>query len=202
MTNTADRDRERNNPLIPGVSADAPAVDAWFLRKVLPLEAELLGYFRRHWRNESDVRDLVQDVYVRVYTHFAAARKHEFPHNSRAFVFTAARNLLINKVRDQQVIPIETVADLESLADASDQPGPDRAVAARDELRHLQRALDRLPPRCREAVLLRQVEGLSRKEIAARMGISDATVREYLATGLFALSNLFFGEQGEKGRPA
>ncbi len=138
-----------------------------------------------------------------VSTHNFRSRKgHDFPRKVRPFVFTVARNLLINKFRDQQVIPIETVGDLETLAAASDEPGPDRSVAARDELRRLQRALDQLSPRCREAVVLRQVEGLTRKEIAARMGISDATVREHLAQGLFTLSDIFFGESADNGRIA
>ena len=193
MTDKPEADRERHAFVLGGAMR---AVDAWFLREVLPLEAELVGYFRRNWRNESDAKDFVQEVYVRVYTHFADAAESEFPLKARPFVFTAARNLLINKFRDQQVVPIETVGDLESLAVVSEQPGPERGVTGRDELRRLQRALDRLPPRCREAVVLRQVEGLSRKEIAARMGISDATVREYLAIGLFTLSDIFFGEDG------
>jgi len=180
------------------VSVESSAADAWFLREVLPLEGELSGYFRRNWRNESDVRDLVQEVYVRVYAHASAAP--ELPQRTRAFVFTTARNLLLNKSRDAQVVPLEMVGDVEGLAAATDQPGPDRTVIGRDELRRLQTALDQLAPRCREAILLRQLEGLSRKEIAHRMGISETTVKDYLAVGLFALSDIFFGTSGNGGR--
>ncbi len=182
------------------VNVDLSAVDTWFLREVLPLEGELSGYFRRNWRNESDVRDLVQEVYVRVYAHASAGPDIELPQKTRAFVFTTARNLLLNKSRDSQVVPLEMVGDVEGLAAASDQPGPDRAVIGRDELRRLQLALDQLAPRCREAILLRQLEGLSRKEIALRMGISETTVKDYLAVGLFALSDIFFGTSGNGGR--
>jgi len=58
-------------------------------------------------------------------------------------------------------------------------PGPNHSVAAREELRLLQSALDRLPPQCREAVVMRKIDGLSRKEIAARMGIAEITVRRH-----------------------
>ncbi len=180
------------------VSVESSAVDAWFLREVLPLEGELSGYFRRNWRNESDVRDLIQEVYVRVYAHAGAAS--ELPQKTRAFVFTTARNLLLNKSRDAQVVPLEMVGDVEGLAAASDQPGPDRAVIGRDELRRLQTALDQLAPRCREAILLRQLEGLSRKEIALRMGIGETTVKDYLAVGLFVLSDIFFGTSSNGGK--
>ena len=114
-------------------SSGAPAVDAWFVREVLPLEMELVGYFRRNWRNQSDVRDLVQDVYVRVYAHLSELSGLEFPQKPRAFVFTTARNTLINRFRDLRVVPIETVGDLETLTVKSDQPGPEQTVMARDE---------------------------------------------------------------------
>jgi RNA polymerase sigma-70 factor (ECF subfamily) len=66
-------------------------------------------------------------------------------------------------------------------------------------LRRLQAALDRLPPRCREVVVLRRIEGLSRPEIALRMGISTDTVSEHLAHGMFVLAELLYGEN-ELGR--
>ncbi|HEV2561060.1 MAG TPA: RNA polymerase sigma factor [Rhizomicrobium sp.] len=200
VTDRADQDRETS--FMESASSGAPAVDAWFLREVLPLEMELVGYFRRNWRNQSDVRDLVQDVYVRVYAHLFDVREQDFPQQPRSFVFTVARNTLINKFRDLRVVPIETVGDLEGLTVKSDQPGPERSVMARDELRRLQHALDELSPRCREAFVLRQIEGCSRREIAQRMGLSEATVREYLAIGLFKLSDIFFGEAADNGRSA
>jgi RNA polymerase sigma-70 factor (ECF subfamily) len=75
-----------------------------------------------------------------------------------------------------------------------DEPAPDRQVIARDELKHLQSALDRLTPRCREAVILGRIEGLAGVEIAERMGISQSTVSKHLTDGLAALANLIHGE--------
>jgi len=185
----SNHERGRNGPLRQTL-VSAADVEAWFLREVLPLEASLMGYFKRNWRNESDARDLVQEVYV----HACEAAQQDLPRTARPFVFTIARNLLIDRFRNLAVVPLETVGDVETLTTPSDQPGPDRNVIARDELRRLQSALDKLAPRCREAVLLRQLEGLSRREVAARMGISEETVKEYLATGLFMLSDIFFGQ--------
>ncbi|HEY5239063.1 MAG TPA: sigma-70 family RNA polymerase sigma factor, partial [Rhizomicrobium sp.] len=78
--------------------------------------------------------------------------------------------------------------------------GPDRVLMARDELARLQVTLDRLPPRCREAILLRRIEGLSRREIAARMGISEYTVAEYLTHSMCALADMLYGEPADLGR--
>jgi RNA polymerase sigma-70 factor (ECF subfamily) len=128
----------------------------------------------------------------------AAAK--ERPLDTKSFVFATARNTLIDRVRKEQVVPIEAVADLDALNMAADEPGPERTTLARDELRRVQAALDRLPPRRRQAVYLRQVEGLSRREIAARMGIGEETVKEYLAEGLFDLAELLFSEPTDMRR--
>ncbi len=159
-------------------------VNAWFIREVLPLEAGLMQFLRRCVRDESDAADLRQDVYVRVYE---AALK-QIPNPVRPFVFTTARNLVVDRVRREQVVSIEAVADLEALEIALDEPGPERNVMARQELRRLQAALDHLPPRSRQAMTLRKIEGLSRREIASRMGIAEQTVAEYLASGAYVLA--------------
>ena len=47
--------------------AAAAEVNAWFGREVLPLEAALMEFLQHNWRNQSDVYDFRQEVYVRVY---------------------------------------------------------------------------------------------------------------------------------------
>jgi RNA polymerase sigma-70 factor (ECF subfamily) len=86
------------------------------------------------------------------------------------------------------------VADVEALNAAIETPGPERNIIARDELRRLQAALDRLPPRCREAVVLGRIEGLSGREIAARMGITEQAVSAHLINGVRALVNEVYGD--------
>jgi RNA polymerase sigma-70 factor (ECF subfamily) len=171
-------------------------INGWFVREVLPLEAALMQFLRRSWPNKSDIDDLAQEVYARVYE----AAREKIPQPVKPFVFTIARNLLIDRVRHEQVVPIEAVADLETLGVAVDAPGPDRSVIAQDELRRLQAALEKLPPRCREVVVLGRIEGLSGKEISQRLGIGASTVSEHLATGMNTLADLLFGDEAELGR--
>jgi RNA polymerase sigma factor (sigma-70 family) len=178
-----------------GVLSD---LDAWFVRDVLPLEAALTQFLYHNWRNSSEIPDLRHDIYVRVYE---AAQK-QIPERIKPFLFTIARNLLITRVRDENVVPIEAVADLETLGIAADEPGPDRNVIARDALRRLQAALDRLPKRCREAIVLRKVDGLSIREIAQRMGVAEKTVKRHLTDGVRALANILYAEPTDfRGAP-
>ena len=172
-------------------------VSFWFVRDVLSLEAILMHFLQHNWQNESDIVDLRQEVYLRV---FEAAVQHGLPEHTKRFVLTTARNLLIDRVRREQVVPIDAVADVEAMTVAIDAPGPDRVVMAREELRRLQTALDRLPPRCREAIILAHIEGLSGQEIAQRMSISEATVSRHLSNGIDAFTDMLFGEPVDRTR--
>ncbi len=194
MVETPESNREERSAPFLGAGMGSPEVKAWFLREVLPLESLLMQFLRHNWKEQGDVEDILHDVYIRVYE--TACR--QIPDQTKPFVFTTARNLLISRVRKRQVIPIEAVADLDALGIAMDSPGPDRSAIARDELRRLQQAIDKLPPRLREALILRRVEGLSRGEIALRMNVSEASVSAYLMDGMYALADLLYAAPGEK----
>lgn len=115
-------------------------------------------------------------------------------------MLTTARNLLIDRVRRERVVPIETMADLEVLGAVSNEVGADRALIAHDALAKLQAALDKLPAHCREAILLRKVDGLSRREIAERMGVTERTVNRHIAEGMRALADMLYSEAAELRR--
>lgn len=170
-------------------------VAAWFVREVLPLETILIQFLHHNWQNKSDIADLRQDVYVRI----CEAAQKQLPDHAKRFVLATARNLLIDRVRRAHIVPIEVVADMDALGMALDTPGPERVAIARDELRFLQSALDRLPPRCREVMVLAHVEGLPGREVAARMGITEGMVSVHLAHGIRVLANLLYGDTPSRG---
>lgn len=176
------------------MASDVSRVDAWFVAEVLPLEPVLIRFLRRIWRNENDIRDLCQDVYVEIYQ---AAQK-EIPASARAMSFAIARNVVVERVRREQIVSIEAMADLDVLGIAVDEPGPDRAAMARQDLHRLQTALGQLPDDWRAAVLMRKIDGLSPREIAVRMGVGERTAFRYLSSGLAMLADLFHDDSGGK----
>jgi len=196
MTEASDFNREGSGSRSPCALVSLRDLNAWFVREVLPLEAGLMQYLSRAWPDRAEVEDLCHDVYVRVYE----AARTKVPDPVKPFVFTVARNLLIDRARRSQIVPIEIVSELEKLDIATDQPGPDRSVIAQDELRRLRAAVDRLPPRCREAVILRKIEGFSIAEIAARMGISIKTVDNHLREGADMLADILHNDATDRGR--
>lgn len=190
MTDTRDSHREGTGRLS-GSAMTESEVEAWFVREVLPLESMLMQYLRHNWRDNSGLEDLRQEVYMRV----CEAAYRQIPDRTKAFVFTTARNLLITRGRRENVVPIEAVADLDSLGVPADEPGPDRNLAARDELKHVREAVEQLPPRYREVVQLRRIEGLSRREIAQRLGLAEQTVAEYLTKAMSSLARLLYRDE-------
>jgi RNA polymerase sigma factor (sigma-70 family) len=188
MTDISESDRENAGARRQQMTSREEDVHAWFIREVLPLEAALTRFLQHKGRGQANVADMLQDVYVRV---IDAARK-ELPKTTAAFVFATARNLLVDRVRQEKIVPFEAVENLEALNVAADAPGPDEQVIAREELRRVQAALDQLHPRSREAFIMHHVEGLSRREIAARLGISEITVTWYLNAGVRVLADILY----------
>lgn len=198
MVETPDTGQEDLAPRERSAPVAMPDLDEWFVREVLPLEAALTQFLHHNWRNKSEIPDLRQDIYIKVYQ---AAQK-QLPEKPKAFLFTTARNHLITRIRDESVVPIEAIADPDTLSIAADVPGPDRSAIARDALRRLQSALDKLPPRCRQAVILRKIEGLSVREIAERMGVAEKTVKNHLTEGVRALADCLYADPTDfRGQP-
>ena len=159
-------------------------VDDWFVTEVLPLEGMLERFLRRNWRDENDIADLRQEVYAKVFVSSLSCQ----PDSAQAFVLCTARNLLIDRARRARIVSIETFADMDALELIAEHIPMERHLMARSELRLLQAALEQLPARCREAVELRKIEGLSQREVAQRMGITEDTVERQVSKGVRALA--------------
>jgi RNA polymerase sigma-70 factor (ECF subfamily) len=120
--------------------------------------------------------DLTQEAFVRLQS---SARNHlESP---RGFLFRTAHNLALDHLRRDRRVPIDELDDITtaSLADAG--PSPEEQVAARQELAIMRAIILELPPKCRQVFLLVRLEGLSHRDVAAEMGMSQTMVRKYLA---------------------
>lgn len=154
-------------------------LDVWFKREILPHEAMLVRYLARAWPRRDEVPDLRQEVYARVYAASMVAR----PASPRSFLFTTARHLMVDRVRHDRVVSIEAIGDMDALNLSMDKISVERRINARQELKLLERALDMLPPKCRRVLWLRRVEGLSQKQVAERLGVTEKTVEQHVSKG-------------------
>jgi RNA polymerase sigma-70 factor (ECF subfamily) len=92
------------------------------------------------------------------------------------------------------------MADPESLAPHHDLLETERHINARDQLRRAQEGLNNLPPRCREVVYLRKVEGLTTREAAERLGVGIDAIEQQLTKGMRALTDFMLGGSGRIAR--
>jgi RNA polymerase sigma-70 factor (ECF subfamily) len=91
------------------------------------------------------------------------------------------------------VVSIEAVGDIDALNLSVDEISAEQRVSAREELKLLARALDRLPPQCRRVMWLRRVEGLSQREVAAQLGVSVKAVEQQVSKGSRLLAEYVLG---------
>jgi RNA polymerase sigma factor (sigma-70 family) len=166
-------------------------VEQWFAREILPLEPMLERYLRRSWRDQCEVQDIRQDAYIRVYE--SALR--EKPFNPKHFLFQVARNLMIDRLRRKNVVFFDSFADFEAMDAGEDLPDLERATAARQEISILLAALKDLPARCRDVVTLRKIDGLSQREVAKKMGITEDTVERQVSKGVRLLAKSLYGSR-------
>lgn len=158
------------------------------LETALPRHRDLLqAYFRTRLPCPQDAEDHVQEVYSRV---IAATAPRTGIANWKGFLLRAAANLLTDNFRRDQaraggrLVPLEDGME----AGSDDVATPERVVAARQRLGHVQAALAELDPVCRDAFLLCRVEGLSHRDIAARLGIEVGAVTRHVERALIHLA--------------
>lgn len=161
----------------------------WFAEQLRPHEGMLRAWLRAQFPNAADLDDIVQEAFVRVLrAHEAGEAKIDSP---KAFLFATARNLALMQLRHRQVARTDslTETDISDILDEnSDVPA---AVARSQELEMLTQAIQSLPNRCRQILTLRKIYGLSQKEVAEQLGISEHTVESQGSIGLHKCISYF-----------
>jgi RNA polymerase sigma factor (sigma-70 family) len=152
------------------------------LEAYLKNEVALKRYLRRFVRASEAAEDLAQEAFLRAFA-AEAGLKIETP---KAFLFKVAKNLALNELARQSVAAIEPLGDFEGkeVLEDSNQVAVEDVIDSRERIRLLARAIAALPPQCAKVFILRKMQGLSQKEIAARLNISVRTVENHVALGL------------------
>lgn len=161
-----------------------PAVDeslqAWFKREILCHEELLMRFLARVWPRRDELADIRQETYARVYE---SARKLR-PRMPKAFLFATARHLMADRVRRERIVSISAGRDNDYLQALVDEISPERRVSATEELAKLARALNRLPPKCRQVFWLRRVQDVPQKQLADQLGVTEKAIERQLTTGI------------------
>ena len=141
---------------------------------------ELTRCLFRIVRCEQAAADLTQETYMRL-VNLTQTTSVTYP---RALLFRTATNLAIDHLRKGK-FERHTGEVLEVAMDVpSGAPSAERAVLDKQRLAIFLRAIDTLPPRCREAFLLHRVHDCSYRDIAARLDISESAVEKLIMRAL------------------
>lgn len=155
----------------------------WVALHILPHEAYVRAWLMRAMRRSSDVDDIIQEAYCQI------AELDTIGHirNGRAYFLTAARSILLQRLRRERVVRIEAVTDIDTLRVVDEDPSPEQVTGARRELERVLGLIAMLPPVCRQVIELRRIHGFSQKETARRLGVSESVVENNSIRGLRAI---------------
>lgn len=150
---------------------------ARFEQAVLPhLDA---AYNLARWltRNEHDAQDVVQEAYMRAFKFFGGYHGGD----SRAWLLAIVRNACYTWLQQNRRREITEELDEETHEVESQEPNPETILLQSVNHQMLKRALEALPLEFREVVILRELEGMSYKEIADLAEVPIGTVMSRLA---------------------
>jgi RNA polymerase sigma factor (sigma-70 family) len=153
----------------------------WLAEHLAPHEPMLRAWLAARFPHLGDIDDIVQEAYAHVIA--ARARGTEM-RSPKAFLFATARNRAIDLLRSHAAHRTETMAEIDALNVLDETDGVSEAIARNQELELLTQAIQSLPERCRQVLTRRRLYGLSQKEVAARLGVSENTVEHQVTIGV------------------
>lgn len=172
---------------------------ARFAEVVLPHLGDALSLARWLTGNPADAEDVVQEACLKAHAGIAGFAGG----NARAWLLTIVRNASYTWMARNRPRGVVAVGDLADLDDVSPPPdndaeSPEAALIAKANSAAVEAAIGRLPQAFRETLVLRDINGLSYREIAAMLGVPQGTVMSRLARA----RGLLMTELGGRHEPA
>lgn len=145
-------------------------------------------------RNREDALDLVQDAMIKLARKYASKRSDEWPPLFYRILQNGVRDYHRRQaVRNRVMVwfgkPANADDDYDVVAAAPDPAGrtPDQELETDEAMRQLEVAVAALPDRQREAFMMRTFEGLSVRDTATAMGVTEGSVKTHYSRAVHAL---------------
>lgn len=155
-------------------------ISEWIAREIVPQEAAVRRWIARRWRHTVDVEDVIQESYCRI----AGLASVDHIDKPAAYFFRTAHAVATDAMRRAGIINFTSMTQIEWSSVMDSAPLADRALEAGQELERVRNVLAVLPDTSRRVIELRRIEGLSRRETAERLGVSENEVKNHLVRGL------------------
>jgi RNA polymerase sigma factor (sigma-70 family) len=171
-------------------AGDVRAFDALFMRYRRPI----FGYIYRSVGTAPLAEELAQDVFLKVFQHLRRTGENV---SVRAWIYRIATTTCIDAHRAATRRPA-LVDDAEALMSAPDGLDPVERHLERERRREVRAALDALPTHYRQALILRQLQGLAYAEVGEALGISVEAVTSLLHRARLAFRAAYTRQQKGK----
>jgi len=169
--------------LTTGGAGSEQAQVRWLAQEILPHESDVRAWLKRSLVAGGDVDDVVQEAFCRL----ANLKDYERIDSPRAYFFQTARSIVLEQMRRARIVRIEAVTEIDALRIEWDEPSPERIAGGRKELERVMKIVATLPERSRRIFEMRRVFGMSQREIAASLGVSENVVENEASRGLKAV---------------
>jgi RNA polymerase sigma-70 factor (ECF subfamily) len=148
-----------------------------FEATVLPHMDAAFNFARWLTRNDEEAEDVVQDACVRALRYFSSLRDDD----ARAWFFAIVRNTWYTRVSRRPVVAGTGSPDGTHGEPFDEAPDPEAQLLQQHTVARVREAIGRLPVEFREVIVLREMEGLSYKEIATVVRVPIGTVMSRLS---------------------
>src|SRR5512140_3026433 len=168
---------------------------AQFEQTVLPHIDAAFNLARWMIRNDQDAEDIVQESFLRAYKYFSSYQGG----NSRSWLLTIVRNTCYTWLHENQTQGLTVDLNEEISSAEFDKDDPEQCLQIKADQRSVIDALEKLPVEYRELIVLRELEGMSYKEIALIAGVPIGTVMSRLARARQRLKAYLGQRHNEEG---
>jgi RNA polymerase sigma-70 factor, ECF subfamily len=160
-----------------------------FEQAVLPHLDAAYNLARWLMRNDQDAQDVAQEAYLRAFRFFPSFRGG----NARAWLLKIVRNTCYTWLHANR--PLQDAAEFDEKLFAPDSraPNPEESVLQNASDTLVRKALEELPSNFREVLILRELEGMSYREIADITGMPAGTVMSSLSRARGRLRQILAG---------
>ena len=165
----------------PSVNSDEAELIRWYREEVLVHAEMLRAYLRSGFPEVSDPDEIVQEAFAKV---LSVKRNGPPLTATKGYLYSTVRHAAIDVLRRRKIISIDSIAETDALLVIDERPSVPETVETRLNLEVLTEAIQSLPDRCRQVLTLRKIYGLSQREIAMKLGISEHTVEAQVGIGM------------------
>lgn len=159
----------------------------WLAKNVLPHERSIRAWLSHRRVQELDIDDIIQEMYAKI----GSIKDLEQIHTPKSYAYQVAHSILLSHARRSQIVTIVSEGNLEDLGIASGEASPEDVLAFKDEIKAVWSVIDAFPPRTREVFRMRRIEGLSQKEAAERLNVSEKAIEKHMTNAVYLLVKQF-----------